>query len=299
MGAEGAPLLAAAMTLNDSDLHKLEANARIAAFLQSDAYKETMASEMATMSEVMAQGGMEALQAYTAAQVSGVPGAVQAVIDKYNLTLTGFPATVKTDADLTGAQDTLATFIQQKREAGVDVTALTGDAQQALDTLTNMPRHADVNATALTGDAEKAFDTLMTMPRVAVIPAQADNIGPTDRALNNLAETKRTANIAANSTNVAPTDRALNDIGNKSRKADIAANATNVDATDRALNNIANKTRVATITVRESSTVGHTGKGDSGSGGGGGGGGGLATGGYVRGAGTGHLGLDPSAPVQR
>lgn len=111
MGPEGAALARQAVDLSTEELNKLEVNARIAGFLASNAYLQGVESNNALLAEAWSRGGLEAVRAMVEAQVSGAPGAVQEVINKYNLELAANQ--MKIQADSTDANNELQQFVNR------------------------------------------------------------------------------------------------------------------------------------------------------------------------------------------
>lgn len=116
MGPEGAPLAAAAVNATSEELMKLESQARLAAFLASDAFAQGFTENTPMLMEAYAQGGLEAVQALIDAQVSNAPGAVDAVISKFNLELSGDPMRLQaTSADADGETQRFVNRVQALR----------------------------------------------------------------------------------------------------------------------------------------------------------------------------------------
>lgn len=99
MGPEGAPLAAAAVKLTAAELMKLEQQAQLAAFLASEAFAQEFTAQTPLMMEAYRKGGIEAVRALIEAQTSKAPGAVRAVVDKYNLELGKKPIVLNVNAD--------------------------------------------------------------------------------------------------------------------------------------------------------------------------------------------------------
>jgi TP901 family phage tail tape measure protein len=116
MGPEGAPLAAAAVNATSEELMKLESQARLAAFLASDAFAQGFTENVPMLMEAYAQGGLEAVQALIDAQVSGAPGAVDQVISTYNLQLSSNPMRLQaTDEDAVGETQRFMNYVNSQR----------------------------------------------------------------------------------------------------------------------------------------------------------------------------------------
>lgn len=125
MGPEGAAIAAQAVQLTTDQLNQLEVNARVAAFLASDAFKTTFAAGLgatdteltslfsAAATEGGSAAGIAAVTAYITAQTNGSDAAAQAILDQYGLAFaskTDAAPEIPFKADLTDADDKLAAF---------------------------------------------------------------------------------------------------------------------------------------------------------------------------------------------
>lgn len=102
MGPDGAQAAADAVNLTTAELDKLEDNARLAAFLSSEAFAQTFTQQTPVLIEAYRQGGLEAVTAMIAALREGTEGKIKEVVDKYNLVLSDNP--LKPTMDVTPVQ---------------------------------------------------------------------------------------------------------------------------------------------------------------------------------------------------
>lgn len=193
MGPKGAAIAHAAVGMTTDELNKLEAQARIAAFYASAEFAGGFSSGFADMKKVFDQGGNEALAAYTNAMVSGVPGAVDAVLKQFNINLGGNPVTVQTTADPTGANKVLNDVVNQPR-ATANITADVDPTKgrQTLDQFLQVPRWiSPLQANADPKEATHTLDEFALRPR-SVSPLMANaNPNPAQATLDQFQQTPR------------------------------------------------------------------------------------------------------------
>lgn len=112
LGPEGAYLAAQAVNLTTDELFKLEEQAALAAFLASDAFAQTWASNNAALATAFKEGGIEAVRGMISAQIeesrSGIPGAVADFVSKWNEANRANPLTVPVGVELTEADRQIA-----------------------------------------------------------------------------------------------------------------------------------------------------------------------------------------------
>lgn len=124
MGPEGAPLAAAAVNLTAEELFRLEEQARLAAFLASDAFAQEFTANTPKLIEAYRTGGIEAVRALIAAGVETAPQAGPALTAALQASINSQrPLTFRTDIDTTGALAGLNSFVtnNQGRTIAVNV----------------------------------------------------------------------------------------------------------------------------------------------------------------------------------
>lgn len=134
MGPAGAQLAADAVNLSAAELMKLEGQARLAAFLASDAFASQFTAQTPLMMEAYRVGGVAAVQALIDAQISKAPGAVEAVIAQYNLQFAGNP--MLPQANTREADTELQRFVNRVNSASGTVTIysrVVGDPVSGID----------------------------------------------------------------------------------------------------------------------------------------------------------------------
>jgi TP901 family phage tail tape measure protein len=201
MGPEGAALAHAAVGMTKDELDKLEEQARLSAFYASTAFSEGFTAGFPTMKEVYDQGGNLALAAFVAAQVDGSPEAMAAVIAKFNLDLSANPLVpppiappVVPDVDTTPAATKLTAFVNTPRvTVPLKADADPGPAGQTLDLFLRTPRTTTpIKSDADPGPAGHTLDLFIRTPR-ATGPIKADaDPGPAGRTLDLFLRTPRT-----------------------------------------------------------------------------------------------------------
>jgi phage tail tape measure protein, TP901 family, core region len=136
MGPEGAPLAAAAAKLvvdgATGELNKLEDQARLAAFLASDAFAEEFTKSVPALIVAYRQGGIGAVQGLIKAQreeaQTGIPGAVKAFVDKWNTTYANKPISMPVGTDMSQAELALLNFYNRWNGMTINLRA-TGSGQ--------------------------------------------------------------------------------------------------------------------------------------------------------------------------
>lgn len=123
MGPEGAALAAQAVALSSEELMKLEANARLAGFLASEGFAAGFAADQEQLLSAYDKGGLAAVQALIAAQISNVPGAVDAVIAEFDLGFSNKPITIP-DAVLDANTDAADAAVLAFRQRVYDTPAV-------------------------------------------------------------------------------------------------------------------------------------------------------------------------------
>lgn len=129
MGPEGAAAAADAVKLTTDQLNKLEDNARLAGFLASDGFAQSFTQNIPGLTLAFQQGGIEAVQGLIAAQrqeaQSGIPGAVQAFVDKWNATYANRPISMPVDANTSAADIALRNLFARWNGATINLRATT------------------------------------------------------------------------------------------------------------------------------------------------------------------------------
>lgn len=133
MGPEGAALAKLAANATADELMKLEEQARLAAFLASEAFANQFTQSTPQMVAAFQAGGIEAVQGLIRAQIaesSGqTPGAVNAFIQDWNRTYANNPIKMPVGADVTPANQALTDVYNgwSGRRITLIVDSVTGD----------------------------------------------------------------------------------------------------------------------------------------------------------------------------
>lgn len=147
MGPAGQQLAADAVNLTSEELMKLESQARLAAFLASDAFAAGFTDNIPLMMAAYEAGGLEAVQALIDAQISEAPGAVESVISAYNIQLDGNKMKLQADASAVDQEAQRAVNRVNGMRATISIDVIANYSSGAQQVIRNPTTYGGARAT--------------------------------------------------------------------------------------------------------------------------------------------------------